>query len=1057
MVTAQGNASDDASSVLEQGIKQIEAGQMPQASKTLARIDPVDLSADERVQLHKAIKALKNYLLKQSDPSVVLIQADNIANLGDLEQAAVLYQAVVKDVNATAKQQLKAAAHLASVRRRQTPQLSRMRQMIDQANTDMKAGRYEQASRKIQQVRESKVKLGWFDNAQLDRLAASLTEHQAAGRAPGANALVMASSSAIALAQDDSADEEKQTGLLAQLRSLKLQEKLASARAAEQKQQYHLAVKFYRGALQLDPNNEQAKAGLVAAQVKVDQSIAPRGPMSEVIGGRSLAAQAAIAEFSELMNKADKLRNERKYPGAQEAVQQARIRLDNSLRFLNTADYKTKRESATQLAVLIDEERRTFEQQKLEDIALQNEKETAVARMNAETETSRAVQELLVRARDLRMEQKYERSLELVNQALFREPQNFAAQVMKDMIEDSLFYVKVSDLNHQMSVETRRNRIGNHEARIPYNKLMTFPTEWPEMTQRRFALLDQTSPEAKRNRAIEAELRKPVPINFEENTLINVIDFLRNTTGKNFYVNWTALQNVGVEQDYPITLQLTNVPASQALELILIEASAGNELDPLDYAVHKGIVKISTERELKRTTVVSRIHDIRDLLVVIRDFSGAPSFSLESALGSGGTSGGSSGGSTTSLFGGDDDDDDDDDDDGEGEGSGGNARRGELVFQILDLIRQFGRPEDWLEFGGTISSVTELNGNLILRTTPEIHREVLTLLSQLRETRSMQINVEARFLLVDNNFLEEIGVDVDVRFNDTGDNYSPLTITNDTFNIAGRPNTGINGTFGQSLLNGGANSLSNFVIGSGDGSGRSLDLGISYLDDIEVSLLIRASQNSRRAVSVTAPRLTFFNGQRAFIAIARQISFVSALEPVPDAQGFNPTLSVTQSGVSLSVQGTISADRRFVTLELEPGLGNVVDIRRVEFITTIDNQNADDDDDDTFDTITGFIEAPETEVTELATTVSVPDRGTLLIGGQRLIGEIEIEAGVPVMSKIPLLNRLFTNRSKTKDERTLLILVKPTIIIQTEEEEMKFPGLRDNPAQFNLGRTSSAY
>ena len=101
-----------------------------------------------------------------------------------------------------------------------------------------------------------------------------------------------------------------------------------------------------------------------------------------------------------------------------------------------------------------------------------------------------------------------------------------------------------------------------------------------------------------------------------------------------------------------------------------------------------------------------------------------------------------------------------------------------------------------------------------------------------------------------------------------------------------------------------------------------------------------------------------------------------------------------------------------------------------------------------------IIELPELELTELGTTVSVPDRGTLLLGGQRLIGEIEVEAGVPVLSKIPLLNRLFTNRSKTKDERTLLILIKPTIIIQTEEEEINFPGLRQNPAQFNIGRSS---
>jgi general secretion pathway protein D len=68
------------------------------------------------------------------------------------------------------------------------------------------------------------------------------------------------------------------------------------------------------------------------------------------------------------------------------------------------------------------------------------------------------------------------------------------------------------------------------------------------------------------------------------------------------------------------------------------------------------------------------------------------------------------------------------------------------------------------------------------------------------------------------------------------------------------------------------------------------------------------------------------------------------------------------------------------------------------------------------------------------TRVSVPDGGTLLLGGQRITEEVEKEAGVPVLSKIPVLGRLFSNRSEVKDHKILLILVKPTIILQEERE-----------------------
>ena len=87
----------------------------------------------------------------------------------------------------------------------------------------------------------------------------------------------------------------------------------------------------------------------------------------------------------------------------------------------------------------------------------------------------------------------------------------------------------------------------------------------------------------------------------------------------------------------------------------------------------------------------------------------------------------------------------------------------------------------------------------------------------------------------------------------------------------------------------------------------------------------------------------------------------------------------------------------------------------------------------------GTIQEPEVQITEVKTTVSVPDGGTLLLGGQTLTGEIERDSGVPILSKIPFLKRLFTNHSMAKDEQVLLILVKPTILMVKEIEQKQFP------------------
>ena len=88
-----------------------------------------------------------------------------------------------------------------------------------------------------------------------------------------------------------------------------------------------------------------------------------------------------------------------------------------------------------------------------------------------------------------------------------------------------------------------------------------------------------------------------------------------------------------------------------------------------------------------------------------------------------------------------------------------------------------------------------------------------------------------------------------------------------------------------------------------------------------------------------------------------------------------------------------------------------------------------------------FILLTDQETRTIRTTVSVPDGGTVLLGGLKQVGEVEIEAGVPILSKIPILKRAFTNTTKIKDAQTLLILLKAKILIQKEAEEEAFPTL----------------
>ena len=81
------------------------------------------------------------------------------------------------------------------------------------------------------------------------------------------------------------------------------------------------------------------------------------------------------------------------------------------------------------------------------------------------------------------------------------------------------------------------------------------------------------------------------------------------------------------------------------------------------------------------------------------------------------------------------------------------------------------------------------------------------------------------------------------------------------------------------------------------------------------------------------------------------------------------------------------------------------------------------------------IQQPEYITTSVTTTVSVPDGGTVLLGGIKRLREGRNEFGVPILSKIPYINRLFKNVGMGRTTDSLMLMVTPRIIIQEEEED----------------------
>ncbi|WP_406699819.1 type II secretory pathway, component PulD [Singulisphaera sp. Ch08] len=209
--------------------------------------------------------------------------------------------------------------------------------------------------------------------------------------------------------------------------------------------------------------------------------------------------------------------------------------------------------------------------------------------------------------------------------------------------------------------------------------------------------------------------------------------------------------------------------------------------------------------------------------------------------------------------------------------------------------------------------------------------------------------------------------------------------------------------------------------------------GISFLSDLEVFLFLTAAQGDTRSNILQAPKITTFNGAPAFINNTQTIYYISSLTPIvgPGSVAFLPTPTPFPNGVTLTVTPVVSADRRYVRMTLSPVFTVIEGFDTIAVPAAVGGSGLGGGS----ASINAQIQLPRFNLTTVNTTVTVPDGGTVLLGGVKRLNEERKEFGVPVLSKTPMLNRLFRNIGIGRTTSSLMLMVTPRIIILEEEEE----------------------
>ncbi len=623
---------------------------------------------------------------------------------------------------------------------------------------------------------------------------------------------------------------------------------------------------------------------------------------------------------------------------------------------------------------------------------------------------------------------------------------------------------------------------------------IAFPKDFKDLTVNRRELMARLEPRKDaRTLAIEKKMTEDVTINFDKQPISEAVSFLENYTGLNIEIDPKALAEEGFTPDTPVSLSVNKIKLRKALELLLrplnltyviddevilvtspqsgaaktyskvyyvgdlvkpvnSETDVNGEKkspqeDPNIAMAGLGLMGDNADNSGIRTTRGDRPQaDISPLIQMIATSVAPGSWKVIDPMTQKDISGAFGLGFQPGGF---------------GMGGGGAA---DLEGQVLPV--------------GSIYPYF-LGLSLIVRHTNEVHDEISDLLRQLRRMQDIQVTIEARFITLRDTFTEAIGVNFDFQLQ--SDLYQPKSSfaveqAGNPFYPAGPGTTaggggGGGGAAGTTrlpyLVNsyrdhalgrepyvvglGGAGNASSLPPFSSDlavpfiqnsypaslvqGFDRGATFGVSFLSDLEVFLFVNAAQSDRRNNIVQAPKVTTFNGSAAYIQSTENIPYVQNYIPIvgPGSVAFQPVISQVPDGVTLSVTPVVSHDRRYVRLSINP---NFITFRRFESFNipggavgggglgggaTTTTQTS--------------LRLPITTLFTIATVVTVPDGGTVLLGGVKLMSEERNEDGVPILAKTPYINRLFRNIGISRDTSSLMIMVTPRIILLEEEEE----------------------
>ena len=289
-----------------------------------------------------------------------------------------------------------------------------------------------------------------------------------------------------------------------------------------------------------------------------------------------------------------------------------------------------------------------------------------------------------------------------------------------------------------------------------------------------------------------------------------------------------------------------------------------------------------------------------------------------------------------------------------------------------------------------------------------------------------QVEIEARFIEVNQNDLEELGLQWILN-----DNWEIATKRDGSGGRiqmnAGNITSGLRG-FGYNNTSATIEPVNSVVKASSQTFLGPIASFSSVLTNPELSVVLNAISQKGGSDLLSAPRVTTRSGVNAQIQVVKEIIYPTEFDLTQPTFSDSGTLTSSAvvtpgsfetraTGVILNVTPTVGADGYTIDLVMAPEVAELVEW--IQYGSTLDVVDS---------TYTFNMPMPVFTSRNVATSLVIWDGQTVVMGGLIREEVTTIKDKIPILGDIPLLGRLFRNEGQYSQKKNLLIFVTARLV-----------------------------